>query len=126
MRSINIIKLFTGFSIIGIINTFIHTIIVIFLVEYFQMFSVYANIIGFISANIFSFIMNSKYNFKSNISLNKYIKFLSVSIVGLIVTISMSSLAELLKLHYIWGLIFIYITMPIITFIFHYKWTWKR
>lgn len=120
------VKLFTGFSIIGVINTIIHFFVVVSLVELADFHPVPSNVAGFILANTFSYWANSRWNFKTYISSQRYAKFLTVSVLGLIITIFMSSLAELLDLHYLYGVLFIFIAMPILTFIMHYKWTWGQ
>ena len=122
----NFLKLFTGFSIIGVINTTIHSVIVITFVEIFQINPVFANICGFLTANIFSFFANSKWNFKSDISGKRYFKFLVVSLSGLIITILISYTVNLMQLHYLIGLLIIYITLPLINFTLHYNITWKN
>ena len=121
-----LIKSFTGFSIIGVINTCIHTVIVIILVELFKIYPVYSNIAGFIIANIFSFWANCKWNFKFKASFERYIKFLIISLIGLTITIIISYITDKLNLYYLWGLFFIYVTLPITSFTMHYNWTFKN
>lgn len=118
------VKLFTGFSVIGGLNTLIHFVVVVMLVEAVKLHPVVSNVAGFILANTFSYWANSRLNFKTQMSYQRYAKFLTVSVLGLLITIFMSSLAEWLQLHYLFGLLFIFITMPVLTFIMHYKWTW--
>lgn len=121
-----IVKLFTGFSVIGAVNTLIHFLIVVGCVEFFSVHPVISNILAFIVANTFSFWANSRWNFKTSMSYGRYGKFLMVSILGLVVTVLMSSLAEWLKLHYLFGVLFIFIAMPLLTFTMHYRWTWSE
>lgn len=121
-----VVRLFTGFSLIGLFNTLIHFLIVVGCVEIFEVHPVVSNILAFIVANTFSFWANSRWNFRTGMNYGRYVKFFTVSTVGLIVTVLMSSLAEWLKLHYFFGILFIFIAMPILTFTMHYKWTWRE
>ncbi len=116
---------FTGFSLIGIVNTLIHLVIVTGLVELFSVYSVLANGIAFISANLFSFWANSRWSFRAVISTQRYLRFLTVSLLGLAVSLLASIVSEALSWHYLIGVLLTFVFLPFITFCAHKNWTWK-
>lgn len=69
------LKNISMYSLIGILNTSVHW--VVFYVLYLRWGEQsYSNLIAFLCAATLSFIMNSKFNFKTKISINKYFLFL--------------------------------------------------
>lgn len=63
------------YSLIGVLNTSVHWIV--FYVLYLRgLEQSYSNLIAFLCAATLSFFMNSKFNFKSEISVSKYLLFL--------------------------------------------------
>jgi putative flippase GtrA len=114
------------FSGIGLANTALHTGIVVLLVEILDAHPTMANTIAFVIANIFSYWANSRWNFKTPNSLQQYGRFFVVSIFGLAITIMASSLAAQAGWHYLIGLSLVFVALPTLTFLLHYRWTFKR
>jgi len=114
------------FSGIGVINTLIHATIVVLCVEHFETHPSLANGIAFVAANTFSYWANRRWNFKGKTSLSQYGRFLLVSTTGLAVTLLVSSLAAWAGWHYLIGLGLIFVTLPVLTFVLHWKWTFKN
>ena len=72
---------FSIYALIGVLNTTIHW--VVFYIFYSLNFEQsYCNLVAFVCAASFSYILNSKYNFKIELKTNKYIYF--VIIMGVI------------------------------------------
>jgi putative flippase GtrA len=115
-----------SFIAIGLLNTFIHASIVILCIEGLNFNQICANIIAFFVANVFSFFTNCRITFKQKPSIKKYIKFFQVSMVSLILTISMSSIAEYYALHYLIGLCFVILCGPLLTFTLHKLYAFKK
>lgn len=115
----------TGFSLIGVINTFIHLILVTTLVEFFVINPMLANGMAFIGANLFSFWANSRWSFRTIITSQRYLRFLMVSLVGLGVSVISIAMSETLQWHYLAGVLLSFIFLPLITFLAHRYWTWK-
>lgn len=122
--SSSIFNRFVGFSVIGLINTAIHFALVIVLVEGWGENPVLANSIGFVAANMFSFLANSRWNYRVAISPGRYGRFLIVSLLGLVTTALMSGLAEYCGWHYLVGVGLVFISLPVLTFFAHDRWTW--
>lgn len=116
---------FAIFCIIGVINSLAHSVIVICAVELITLNPVTANIMAFISTNILSYFMNSKWTFALSPTLLGYGKFLLASASGLFITVAFSSLAELMEWHYLIGLFLIIVIMPFLTFFVYKAWVFR-
>lgn len=116
---------FTGFSLIGVANTLIHLIIVTTLVELFSVHPLPANGLAFISANLFSFWANSRWSFRTAVTGQRYMRFLTVSLAGLAISLIAVAISEMLQWHYLVGVFLSFIFLPLITFLAHRNWTWK-
>lgn len=115
---------FVAFTCVGLINTAIHLAIVAGLVEAMQMSPVLANGLAFVGANLFSFWANSRFTFKATPSLGRYGRFLTVSLVGLAVSLGASALALALHWHYLVGVLLAFILLPVLSYLANRHWTW--
>lgn len=115
----------TGFSLIGVINTFIHLGLVTALVELLTIHPMPANGMAFLCANLFSFWANSRWSFRTAITRHRYLRFLTVSLIGLTVSISSIAISEALQWHYLIGVLLSFIFLPLVTFLAHRYWTWN-
>lgn len=116
----------TGFSLIGVFNTIIHLVIVTGLVEIFFAHPMPANAIAFICANLFSFWANSRWSFQATLTRQRYLRFFTVSLTGLTVSILAIAVSEALKWHYLIGVAISFCIMPLLTFIAHRSWTYRK
>lgn len=107
------------FGIIGVVNTLLHSVMVIVLVEMSIAAPVLANIAGFSVANTVSFFANSYFTFRRQPTWAIYSKFFMVSMSSLALTISLSALAETMGWHYLVGLILVMLCGPALTFLLH-------
>lgn len=72
---IEMIKLFTKYFSVGILNTLIHWSIFGLLTVFLSISQAIANLIGFIAAVSFSFFANAKFTFKAKATATRYISF---------------------------------------------------
>lgn len=117
---------FACFSGIGVINTVIHVVAVVLMVELYGINPVAANVAAFMLANLFSFWANARWTFRESYDTARYLRFLTISLLGLLTTALLSALANALGWHYLVGIALIMVTLPIITFLAHRKWTWPE
>ena len=117
---------FLGFSIIGAINTAIHLVAVVGLVELIDLSSVISNCLAFVVANIFSFYTNCRWNYQTPMAVNLYRRFFIISLAGLFITAGVSAAAYQIGLHYLIGTAIVFVTLPVFTFIAHHCWTWSK
>ncbi|ENN8377937.1 GtrA family protein [Providencia rettgeri] len=69
------IKLFTKYFSVGILNTLIHWAIFGLLTAFISTSQAVANLIGFIAAVSFSFFANAKFTFKAKATIVRYLSF---------------------------------------------------
>lgn len=116
---------FTGFSLIGVVNTLLHLLVVTGLVELFSVHPIPANGMAFITANLFSFWANSRWSFRAAATRQRYMRFLAVSLLGLFVSFLAIVISEALQWHYLAGVLLSFVLLPLLTFLAHKHWTWK-
>lgn len=116
---------FTGFSVIGVVNTLIHLMLVIGLVELLFIHPALANGVAFIGVNLFSFWANSRWSFRVAVTHQRYLRFLAVSLLGLSVSLFAIAISEALQWHYLAGVLLSFVFLPLMTFLAHRSWTWK-
>lgn len=114
------------FSGIGVINTLIHTAVVVLCIERLGVHPSLANAVAFVVANSFSYWANRRWNFKTEASLGQYGRFLLVSLAGLTITVLVSGLAAWAGWHYLVGLGLVFVALPALTFLLHWRWTFKH
>ena len=115
---------FACFSGIGVLNTAIHVAAVVLMVEVYRIHPVAANVAAFMLANIFSYWANARWSFRGSHDTARYLRFLTISLLGLLTTALLSALANALGWHYLAGIALILMILPTITFLAHRKWTW--
>jgi putative flippase GtrA len=121
-----LIKRLAGFSTIGVFNTLIHLGVVTALVELLHVHPVLSNCTAFVTANIFSFYANSRWNYGTPMTGRRYRRFLLISLAGLLITAGFSALATALGWHYLIGTAMAFIALPALTFAAHHWWTWAE
>jgi putative flippase GtrA len=114
------------FGIIGVVNTLLHSGMVVLLVERAQVWPVLANVAGFALANTASFFANSYLTFRRRPTLALYWKFLLVSMGSLGLTVLLSGIAELLHWHYLIGLAMVLLCGPVLTYLLHKRFTFRK
>jgi putative flippase GtrA len=114
-----------SFGVIGVLNTFVHSGVVVALVEHGLARPVLANMAGFALANTISFFANGWLTFRQPPSWASYRKFLGVSMLSLALTISLSALGEAMHWHYLVGLGLVLLCGPVLTFLLHKSFTFR-
>lgn len=117
---------FIRFGLVGISNTFVHAVIVIMLMEVFLPPAYFANMIAFFFANVFSYVLNSRYTFRKALSFYSYWRFLAMSLVSLGLTVAVTFVFEYLGFHYIFGLLAVIFVVPVINYTFMKIWVFSR
>jgi putative flippase GtrA len=108
---------FLTFCVIGFANTLVHAAIVILMAGYLGVNQVYANVCGFLAANLVSFVLNSMLTFRVPVVLVNYSKFLSSSLVTLGIIVVLSSAAEYFTVNYLYALIALIVLSPTLNFL---------
>ncbi|OCX21833.1 GtrA family protein [Pseudomonas graminis] len=96
---------FIKFAMVGLLNTGIHIAAVYLLVEQAAVEPPLANAIAFLCANAFSYLMNSMWTFKARKELKVYLKFLTVSTVGLAISWTCVYCTRFFDINYMYGVV---------------------
>lgn len=119
-----LVRLFR-FGVSGIIATGIHVAVATFLIYLFHASQVGANGMAFIIANVGSYLLNTLWSFGSTPGRDSYLRFLLVSLLGLLLTLGISKAADILGADYWVGLACILSVVPPVTFVLHRSWTYR-
>lgn len=108
---------FVIFCLIGAINTAVHFIVAIFLIEMLAATQVVANSTAFLVANIGSYLANSILNFKVALSLSRYGRFLLSSLSVIILVLVVSAIADHYRIRYLYTLVALTVLSPVMSFL---------
>lgn len=113
---------FIRFGLVGVTNTAVHAGIVVTLMELFAPPAFAANGVAFMFANVMSYILNSRFTFRTPASFLGYRRFLLVSLVSLALTLAITSLVEFLGWHYAVGLLMVIFVVPVLNYMVMKLW----
>ena len=116
---------FIRFGLVGATNTLVHAGIVVTLMELLAPPAYVANGVAFMFANVMSYILNSRFTFKTPASFLGYRRFLLVSLVSLALTLAITSLVEFLGWHYAFGLLMVIFVVPVLNYIVMKLWAFS-
>lgn len=114
------------FAVVGAVNTALHSGTVVALVETGVSGPVLANAAGFALANTFSYFANARLTFRQRPSWPLYRRFAAVSMGSLGLTVALSTLAQAMGWHYLWGLLLVLLSGPVLTYLLHLRFTFRR
>lgn len=110
----------------GIANTVVHFIIFVFL-EWVGISVTASNVLAFLCANIFSFFVASYFVFQVRVrSLQDYIKFFSVSLVGVLLSWQVGVLCTRWMLHPYFAVLGVVLLGPPISYVLQRLVFWGR
>lgn len=113
------------FGYTGLMTTCLHMLIVVFMMKFIFPSQALANGLAFTLATIFSYFLNTKWSFSSYIKRNNLIKYIIVSMFGLLMTIIIAWFMEQKGYHYLLGVVTIVVTIPPVSFFLHSFWTYQ-
>jgi len=120
-------KLFTHklvrYGLLGGISTLIHFTIASLYIYFIDSSVFQSNVVGFLVAYVFSYLMQSKYVFEHTVNIEKAIKYFIVQFGALLLAIIVSTLFDSYN-SYIRTAIVV-VLLPLITFLTHKFWTFK-
>ena len=116
---------FIRFGLVGVTNTLVHAGIVVTLMELLAPPAYVANGVAFMFAIVMSYILNSRFTFKTPASFLGYRRFLLVSLVSLALTLAITSLVEFLGWHYAFGLLMVIFVVPVLNYIVMKLWAFS-
>lgn len=113
------------FTFVGMLATITHLSIAIIAIKYFLFNQSLSNGLAFLIATLFSYVLNTKWSFSSKIEKKNFFKFCIVSIIGLLLSVTISLVNQLLGWHYLVGILITVLILPINNFLLHNFWTYK-
>lgn len=113
------------FVVVGVATTGIHLAVELSLFNFAKFTTIFANACAFIVATLFSFVLNTFWSFSSNLALGIFARYLIVSFFGLVVSVSIAGLSELIGLNNLQGTIMVILILPIASFMLHNYWTYR-
>jgi len=120
-----IVKRALRFGLTGMFATAIHVFIAVLAVELLNAHPSIANGLAFCVATIFAYIINTKWSFSSQIATKTIARYAVVSVLGLVAAMLISGIADYAGLHYMLGIVFVVVAVPVLTFLMHNFWTFK-
>jgi putative flippase GtrA len=125
MRSFGHQQQVLRFAISGALVTFSHALIAGAILQFVAASQAVANGIAFVVATIFSYFVNTLWSFSAQPKPRSMLRFGLVSIIGCILAISISSVADYRALPYWYGICWVIVIVAPVTFILHRIWTYK-
>lgn len=117
---------FIKFAAIGVANTLLHGLVLGGLVDGLAWPVVPSHLAAFCAANIFSFILNSYFTFKTQMTAQLYARFFLASLLSLALTLSLSALAQWYGLGHWHGFALIVLLVPVFSFVLMKFWTFRK
>lgn len=107
---------FIRFGLVGVSNTTVHAGIVVALMELLTPPAFVANGVAFMFANVMSYILNSRFTFRTPSSFVGYRRFLLISLLSLGLTLTFTSMVEYFGGHYAFGLLMVIFVVPVLNY----------
>lgn len=113
------------FAWVGVGVTALHVLVATWLITAQELSPVTANGFAFVTATLVSYTANTLWSFKRNLHPQSLLRFVSVSLVGLLATLGISAVAEALGAHYLAGIAAVVVIVPGLSFLMHRAWTYR-
>jgi putative flippase GtrA len=102
-----------------------HVAVVVALVEGFGTHPTPANAVAFVVATVLGYTANSIWSFNAGLSRRSLARYVVVSVIGLILTIVLSSAIATANLPYLLGVALVVTFVPVLNFVMHRNWTYR-
>ena len=112
------------YGITGLLGTCIHVVIAVALIQEIHTTAYLANAIAFCVATGFSYLVNTRWSFTSQVNHQTLRRYMSVATLGCFLTVLISASAEYLQLDYLIGILLVILIVTPITFLLHKHWTY--
>ena len=121
----SLVKRAVRYGTTGVFVTFVHACIVVLVMERFYPVASVANGIAFLVATTISYLINTHWSYSSSITPTNLVRFATVTTIGLILSMTVSGLAQRAGLFYGWGVAMVVCVVPPVTFTLHTLWTYR-
>ena len=120
-----LIRRATRYGVTGLSVTLLHILAAIFMISFLKFNQPLANALASFLAMMTSYILNSVWSFERALAGRTLLRYLAVSVAGMVATVLIASLNTKYGYHYLIGILAIVILVTPMTFILHNTWTYK-
>ena len=113
------------FIVSGLLVTGLHFVVATIFIHLVSPVPALANGIAFMVATSFSYFINTLWSFSRPLHGKTMTRFILVSIVGCLLAMAVSGLADFYGMHYAIGIAWVAVTVPPVTFLLHSFWTYR-
>lgn len=120
------------FGMTGVANTGIHALVAFLCLNGFFLgvsslvaSPVVANGLAFVVATIFSYVVNTRWSFSTEMNARNFQRFIGVALIGLAAAMLLAKFAEVIGLPAMGGVVLVVCVMPLINFALHSLWTYR-
>lgn len=113
------------FAISGLLVTGLHVFVATGFIRLLAAAPPVANGVAFVVATVFSYMINTLWSFSSPLYGRNLLRFVLVSMVGCLLAMTVSSVAQDYGLHYLYGIGLVALVVPPVTFLLHNYWTYR-
>lgn len=113
------------FAVTGVGSTLIHVAVATILISMLNSSTQIGNGIAFVLATSFSYAVNTLWSFSNTLNRRTALRFIITSFGGLILTVLISTAAEMLGLDYRIGIALVVASVPIYSYLAHSLWTYR-
>jgi putative flippase GtrA len=114
------------FAIVGVLTTLLHVAVAVSVIRTFTAPAWLANGVAFVVATSFSYVVNASVTFGSRPAGRSLLRYFVVAIVGLLLAMAISALADRAGLSYLAGIACVVVAVSGGTFIAHRNWTYAK
>lgn len=121
------IRKFSRYAIVGVINAFVHVVILVSFVEVLHQDPVLSSMVGFLIALAIAYYLNHYWTFQSSSSHSHvFPRYVIVSLVGLSLNVGIMHLAvNILDWFYLSGQVCAIVVVPTSNFLLNYYWAFS-
>jgi len=110
----------------GVMTTCIHTLVVYLLIQFYVLDIGFANVLAFLTATSFSYVVNTKWTFGAEHSPQIMFRYVVVTGMGSFLAYLLASFCEAMGLPWWYGVGLIVAVTPVLTWLAHKSWTYVR
>ena len=113
------------FVLCGLVSAASYTATIVSLVELAGWHTAAATVVGFTVGTVVSYVLNSLFTFQEELGRSRFARFGTVTLIGLGINIAIVEGAQLVGLHYGFGVFGSLVVAPAFNFLAHRLWTFR-
>ena len=121
----SILKRTIRFGATGLFVTGLHVVIATLLIHYADQNSSISNGVAFYIATVVSYLMHTKWSFSSELQSKNLLRFVTVSAVGLALSLAIPLIVKSLGFNSTVGTVAVVVMLPVTNFFLHNFWTYR-